>query len=102
MGKQPESKIVKKIRAFLEGREAWVFNVHGGDSPFQEVGVPDLLCCWQGRFVGLEVKLPGEKPSRRQEVVLERIRKAGGIAAVVSSVAEVEALLKRTSRKGGM
>jgi protein involved in polysaccharide export with SLBB domain len=52
-----------------------------------------------GRFMGLEVKLPGEKPSPRQEVVLHRIREAGGIGEVVSSVDEVERILKRSTRK---
>lgn len=96
---QPESRIVKRIRAYLEGRGAWVFNVHGGDNPFQEVGIPDLLCCLSGRFIGFEVKLPGEKPSPRQKVVLKRIEEAGGIAAVVTSVQEVERILERTLRK---
>jgi hypothetical protein len=96
---QPEARIVKRIRAYLEGLGAWVFNVHGGDNPFQEVGVPDLLSCLQGRFIGLEVKQPGEEPSARQKVVLRRIEEAGGIAAVVTSVEEVERLLQRTIRK---
>jgi hypothetical protein len=96
---QPERRVVQRISAHLRGKGAWVFKVHGGDNPFQEVGVPDLLCCLEGRFIGLEVKLPGEKPSSRQKVILQRIREAGGIGEVVTSVAEVERILKRSSRK---
>jgi VRR-NUC domain len=96
---QPESNLVRKIRAYLEGRNAWVFKVHGGDNPFQEVGVPDLVCCWRGLFIGLEVKLPGEKASPKQRHVMKAIREAGGMAEVVTSVADVVKVLERTSRK---
>lgn len=77
-----------------------VYKIHGGDNPFQAAGIPDLLCCWRGTFIGLEVKMPGEEPSKVQIVNLERIRKAGGVAEVVTSVEEVEAILKRIARKG--
>ena len=97
--KQPEAKLVSHIRTFAEGRGAWVFKVHGGDSPFQEAGVPDILCCYEGRFIGLEVKLAGGKASPRQEVVLRRIRRAGGLAVVVRSVSEVEKIFERITRK---
>lgn len=96
---QPEASLVKKIRTHLELSGAWVFKVHGGDNPFQEVGIPDLLCCWRGLFIGLEVKLPGEKASPKQRHIIRAIREAGGIAAVVSSVADVDRVLKRPTRK---
>lgn len=96
---QPEAKLVKRISAYLEGRGAWCFKVHGGDNPFQEVGIPDLICCFESRFIGLEVKLPGEKASARQKVVLKRINDAGGLSAVVTSVPEVERVLQRITRK---
>ena len=96
---QPERAIVRDIVAYLSGRGAWTFKVHGGDNPFQQVGVPDILCCLDGRFVGVEVKLPGKKASPKQKVVLERIRKAGGIAIVADSVIGVERALYQTSRK---
>src|SRR5262245_26546658 len=96
---QPESRIVRRIREHLEKRNVWVFNVHGGDNPFQEVGIPDLLCCWKGRFVGLEVKQPGEQPSPKQLYIIGKIREAGGIAEVVTNVADVDRILKRSSRK---
>lgn len=100
MSRQPEGKVVKKIRDHLKKRGARSFKIHGGDNPYQEVGIPDLLVCFRGRFIGLEVKLPGEKPSPVQRVVLRSIEEAGGIAAVVTSVAEVEVILKRIARKG--
>jgi len=100
MPRQPESRLARRIKKYLQDEGAAVFNIHGGDNPFQEVGIPDLLACYRGQFIGLELKLPGEKPSPRQEVVLRRIRKAGGIGTVVHSVDEVESVLRRTTRKG--
>lgn len=97
---QPEAKIVKRVRERLErnglGR---CFKIHGEDSGFQEVGIPDLLCCYRGRFVGLEVKQPGESPSPVQKVVLYEIVKSGGYAAVVSTVGQVEDLLADIDRE---
>lgn len=98
MSKQPEGKLVKRIRRYLEGRGAWVFNVHGGDNPFQEVGIPDLIVCLWGRFIVLEVKQPGEAATTRQKYVIRKIQAAGGIAAVVDSITGVEAVINRLER----
>lgn len=56
----------------------------------QEKGLPDILGCYSGFFFGLEVKMPGKRHTltKRQDVVLEKIRAAGGKAGVVTSVQE--------------
>lgn len=89
---QPEARLVKRTKEYLESVGARVFNIHGGDT-FQEAGIPDLLVCYEGRFYGLEGKIPPNKPSRIQAEVLREIRHAGGVGAVFSSVAEVKNLL---------
>lgn len=76
-----------------------MFKVHGGDNPFQESGVPDLLCCYRGYFFGLEAKLPGKKLDPKQQAVSARIIKAGGIAARFESVKDLEEILERILRK---
>lgn len=87
---QPETVIVRKIRAALLQRwpGAWITKIHGG--PMQQAGIPDLLCCIEGRFVALEVKVPGEyhPTSRLQLHHLGRIDAAGGVAYVVKSPGE--------------
>lgn len=59
------------------------------------VGSADLIgmLAPQGRFLALEVKRPGEKPTREQELFLELVRKSGGVAAVVHSVEEALAVV---------
>ena len=96
---QPEGKLVKKAREFLTSRGARPFKIHGGDNPFQEVGIPDLLCCYRGRFVGLEAKEPGNKPSPVQKAVLHEIVEAGGYAVVFTTVGQVSLLLAKIDRE---
>ena len=98
MAMQPERRIVQSIQAYLEGLGARCFKIHGGDNPFQEAGIPDLLACYKGRFVGLEVKQPGGKPSKKQLKVLREIEAAGGTGVVVSTVEEVARLMRKLDR----
>ena len=40
----------------------------------------DFLCCIDGRFVGIETKAKGKKPTPRQQQCIEEIKRAGGAA----------------------
>jgi hypothetical protein len=62
----------------------------GGRRRMAPQGTPDLTgyLAPSGRFVGLEVKKPGEKPSVCQLEAGRAILAAGGIWAVVTSVEE--------------
>lgn len=53
-------------------------------------GIPDIICCMDGRFFAFEVKNENGKATKLQEATLRKIRAAGGTAAVVRSVEEVE------------
>lgn len=99
MPRQPEGKLVAKIRDLLRERGARAFKIQGGDETFQEVGIPDLLVCYKGRFVGLEVKMPGGTLSAKQKAVLDEIADAGGIAAVVTTVGQVSHLLGKIDKE---
>ena len=82
----PESKITLRIAGILRARGAWVLKHHV--SPYSRAGVPDLLICYRGRFIALEVKVPGKKPTPLQTRELATIRVAGGTAEVVTTVEE--------------
>ena len=45
---------------------------------FTRDGIPDILCCYKGRFLGIEVKAPNGKPSLLQIHNLKKIDEAGG------------------------
>ncbi len=86
-----ESTIVRKIREALIQRGAAVVKIHG--SAFQPDAV-DLLGCYRGRALAIEVKRPGKEPTPRQAEFLERWRRAGGIAFWATSKAEAIAKLE--------
>lgn len=81
---QPEARLGEKIRAALEKRGAFVFKVHG--SALMMTGLPDLIVCCRGQYIGLEVKMPGNTASKVQEHVGFKILAAGGKWRVVYSV----------------
>lgn len=56
-------------------------------------GIPDIIACIGGQFFAFEVKVPGGKQTKLQSVTLDKIKAAGGIACVVTSVTEVRKIL---------
>ena len=82
---QPESKLSRRIMGKLRAKGYFVFKVHG--SEFMMSGLPDLIVCAEGRFIGLETKLPSTRNnvSPRQSLVHSQIQHAGGHASVVCS-----------------
>ena len=57
-------------------------------------GVPDILLCLNGEFIGLEVKSDTGRPTKIQLAQMQRIRAAGGTAEIVTSVEDVKDILK--------
>mgnify|MGYP001413596092 FL=1 len=56
-------------------------------------GVPDVICCLDGRFFAFEVKTLEGRLTKLQEHTIQRIKDAGGHAFVVRSVDDVKAVL---------
>jgi len=95
-----ESKVTKSIMAYLKRRGVWCFKVAGG--PMQQRGVPDIICCVNGSFVALEVKRPGMgRLTELQALTIERIRDAGGVAEMVTSVEEAAAVIEEVVTDDG-
>lgn len=87
-----EQNIQAKIKKYLESKGAYVVKVVQAN----KAGVPDLLACYKGKFVGLEVKTPKtlNNVSPLQAFNLSKISEAGGISYVVTSIEDVEKILK--------
>jgi len=81
----------------LEG--AFVFKVWG--SAHMMVGLPDLIGCYAGRFFAFETKMPDKRKntSVKQDYVIDLIRRAGGIAQVVSSPEEALNILRALEKR---
>jgi hypothetical protein len=92
----PEARLVKRIQAYITSKGGRSFKIVGNEEGRQEVGIPDLLVCYRGFFVGLEVKQPGAEHTvrPRQKRVLKQIEEAGGVAEVVSSVEDVRLIFE--------
>lgn len=86
MARQRESKLSGRIQTKLREQGVFCFKIHGSEMMMS--GLPDIIACVDGRFVGFETKNPGQEgdTSARQEYVHTRIRKSGGSAYVISSV----------------
>lgn len=77
----PEKRFETKVRKFLEERGAYVVKYFG--CGFSQAGVPDLLCCYKGRFIALEIKSEKGHPSDLQLFNVRKINEAGGMALVL-------------------
>ncbi len=81
MAETPEKKVKKKVRALLDELGAYyVMPVTGG---YGSQGAPDFLVCLRGKFVGIETKAGKGKTTALQDLNLQKIRDAGGVALVI-------------------
>lgn len=56
-------------------------------------GFPDILCCADGKFVTIEVKIPGNVASALQLENISEIQEAGGYAVVLDSMEGLEGFI---------
>lgn len=77
-----EKQFENKIKKYLKDHGAYFLKYWAG-AQFTKSGVPDILACVNGYFVGIEVKAQNGKPSELQLYNIQQIRKAGGFAYVV-------------------
>ena len=48
-------------------------------------GIPDIVACLNGHFIGIEVKAGNKKPTALQQRELEKIFRAGGTALCINA-----------------
>lgn len=58
-------------------------------------GRSDLTLCVRGRFVAVEVKMPGELPTPSQRRYLDKVVSAGGIGIVSSNPDQAVILIQQ-------
>ena len=77
-----EANFQKKIIKYLESIDAYVFKHNA--SAISKAGVPDIICCYRGLFMGIEVKKDNKsKPTELQKYNLNKINKCGGVGIVL-------------------
>ena len=72
-----EKTFENRVKKFLKDEGCYFIKYWGGGE-FTKAGVPDILCCCNGCFIGIEVKAPNGKPSPLQIHNLKKIDEAGG------------------------
>jgi len=93
MADTPESKVKRACVALLQRYGAYYFYpVTGG---YGKSGVPDIVVCYNGLFIGIECKAGTNKPTALQEREMRFIREAGGTTLVIreDNIEELEQLL---------
>jgi len=80
-----EQAIQAQISSYMSKKGFYVVKVITAN----RAGVPDIVACApDGRFWAVEVKRPGQKPSKLQLAHLRMVTKAGGVALWTDSFEE--------------
>ena len=77
----PEKKVKDKVKRILGDHGAYYFMPATGG--YGKSGVPDIVACYKGKFLGIECKANGGKPTALQEKNLSQIIGVGGFAFLV-------------------
>lgn len=78
----PEKKVKAKVVAILKELRAYYFYASTGG--YGASGVPDIICCYKGRFLAIECKAGKGKTTALQEKNIAQIIAQGGLAIVVN------------------
>lgn len=76
-----EKSFENKVKKFLEEQGAWFVKFFANSHT--KKGVPDILACVNGHFVGVEVKAQNGKASPLQLYNVDKIRESGGFAMIL-------------------
>jgi Holliday junction resolvase len=86
-----ESGLQTSVLKYLKERGHYAVNVPG--NAFAQ-GLPDIMACVCGKFVGLEIKSADGSLRPLQKVNIKNIRRAGGIAEVVRSLDRAKEIIE--------
>ena len=81
------------LRLLRKTPECFAWKEHGG--MYGTAGIPDIIACYHGQFIAFEVKVPGGKLTKLQELTIQKINDAKGYAYKVTSAADVAAILQQ-------
>lgn len=78
-----ETAFKNQVKEYLESINAWYIKYWAGPVGFTKEGIPDILACINGKFIGIELKGDNGKPSLLQIINLRNIRQAGGVGVLL-------------------
>lgn len=83
----PEGEIKKKIKALLDRCGAFWSMIPEG--AYAKTGDPDMVVCYKGCYIGIEVKTAVGVQSEWQKIRQEQIEQANGFYLLARSVDDV-------------
>lgn len=86
----PEAKVKKQVKKILDDIGAYHFSPMTGG--YGKSGVPDIIACYKGKFIGIECKAKNNKPTELQKYNMEQIKSNGGLSIVIND-SNIESLL---------
>ena len=91
--KQNENKVKESVQKYLDSLGAYHIKEHG--SIYMRAGIPDIICCYKGRFIGIETKDGDNKASELQLAHGRKIKRNDGIFIIAYSVEDVRKEFKK-------
>lgn len=90
MAATPESKVKAAVKRWLAAKGIWYCMPMG--TGFGNSGVPDFVCCMEGKFLAIETKAPGKRHNTTvlQKRQIASIKDAGGEAVVIDDVSQLD------------
>jgi Holliday junction resolvase len=82
MAATPEKKVKDAVRKLLV--EFGIYYFAPAANGFGRAGIPDIICCFGGRFIAIECKAGKGVTTALQDRELAAIRTAGGMTMVVN------------------
>ena len=82
MAQTPEGKVKDAVKKILKRLNIYYFMPATGG--YGRSGVPDIVCCMNGKFVDIECKAGLNQPTALQEREMKNIKDAGGVAVVIN------------------
>lgn len=82
--------LVSKIRStgrFVQGRMIPL--------PEDERGVSDLIACYQGKYIAIEIKAGNGRQTEYQKAFESRVKESGGIYLIARSIQDIDEFLLR-------
>ena len=96
-----EKNFENRVKRYLDERGCWHVKFFANRNT--RSGVPDILACVGGTFVGIEVKGPRGRPSPLQVYHTGEIARAGGVAVIAwpNDFAALRHVIDTLSKGGG-
>lgn len=87
-----EKDLQNKAIKYLKEMGIYYIKIH--NSGYMRKGIPDLIICHQGQFIGVELKSPTGQTSKSQDMELYNIARSNGQAYVINNIDDFRTIFR--------